>query len=227
MKLLLAVILIFCAQSLCAQSLIHITFEGDEVGKFPSGWVSRDQKNMTKVYSVQAEGEKKFLRADAQDLSVQIIYERKWAIKDYPILRWCWRAVIFPTGSNEQIKSGADSVLGVYVVFSGLPFVTAIKYIWSDTLPIGMEFDSPFSSGTKIIVVRSGRALAGQWVTEERNVLSDYERFFGKGGKHPEAQGIAILTDSDNTKSRAVGDYTDISIHPFKRKDSGRDQRED
>lgn len=216
MKRLLIVILIFCAQSLCAQSPIHITFDGDEVGKFPSSWVSRDQKNMTKIYSVQAEGEKKFLHADASGLSVQISYEKKWDIKDYPILRWGWRAVILPTGSNEQIKTGADSVLGVYVVLTGLPFVTAIKYIWSDTLPIGTAFNSPYSSGTKIIVVQSGRALTGTWVTEERNVLSDYERFFGKGEKHPVAQGIAILTDSDNTNSRAIGDYAHISIHPFK-----------
>jgi len=219
MKLLLVVIIIFCAQSLCAQSLMHITFEGGEVGKFPSGWGSRDQKNMTRVYSVQAEGEKKFLHADAHDLSVAISYERKWDMKDYPILRWRWRAVIFPTGSNEQIKSGADSVLGLYVMFSGLPFVTAIKYIWSDTLPIGTAFDSPYSKGTKIIVVRSGRALAGTWITEERDVLSDYERFFGKGGKHPVAEGIAILTDSDNTHSRAVGDYADISITLSKEED--------
>lgn len=216
MKLLLVVILIFCAQSLCAQSLLHITFDGDEIGKFPSSWVSRDQKNMTKVYSVQAEGEKKFLHADVCGLSVQISYEKKWDIKDYPILRWSWRAVIFPTGSNEQIKTGADSVLGVYVVLSGLPSVTAIKYIWSDTLPIGTAFNSPYSSGTKIIVVQSGRALTGTWVTEERNVLSDYERFFGKGEKHPVAQGIAVLTDSDNTNSCAAGDYAHISIHPFK-----------
>jgi len=216
MKRLLVVMLIFCSQTLCAQPLIHITFEGDEVGKFPSGWVSRDQKNSVKVYSVQAEGEKKFLRADAYNLSVQVSYQKKWDIRDYPILRWHWRAVIFPTSSNEQIKSAADSVLGVYVVLSGLPFVTAIKYIWSDILPIGTAFDSPYSSGTKIIVVRSGRTLAGTWVAEERNVLSDYERFFGKGEKRPVAQGIAILTDSDNTNSNAVGDYADISIHPFK-----------
>ena len=226
MKLLLVVIFIFCAQSLYAQSPIHITFDGDEVGKFPSGWVSRDQNNMTKVYTVQAEGEKKFLHADANNLSVQISHERKWDIKDYPMLRWRWRAVIFPNASNEQIKSGNDSVLGVYVVFSGLPSVKAIKYIWSDTLPIGMVFDSPYSSGTKIIVVRSGRATAGTWVAEERNVLSDYERFFRKEVKRLAVQGIAILTDSDNTNSRAVGDYADISIHPFKGKGLNQDQRD-
>jgi hypothetical protein len=216
MKRLVIVILIFCAQSLGAQPLLQISFDSDEVGKFPSNWISRDQKNMTKVYSVQSEGEKKFLRADAAGLAVQISYEKKWDIRDYPILRWSWRAVIFPTGSNEQIKTGADSVLGVYVVLTGLPSVKAIKYIWSDTLPIDMAFNSPYSSGTKMIVVQSGRALTGTWITQERNVLSDYARFFGKGEKQPVAQGIAILTDSDNTNSRAVGDYAQFSIHPLK-----------
>ena len=216
MKLLLIVILVFCAQSLYAQSSIPITFDVDEVGQCPSNWVSRDQKTMAKVYSVQAEGEKKFLRADAQDLSVQISCERTWDLGNYPVLRWRWRALTFPTGSNEQIKSGDDSVLGVYVVLRGLPFVKAIKYIWSDTLPVGTAFDSPYSSGTKMIVVRSGRGLAGTWVTEERNVLSDYERSFGRGDKPPVAKGIAILTDSDNTHSRAVGDYADIHFAPSK-----------
>ena len=216
MKLYFVVILIFWAQSVCAQSPALITFDSDQVGKLPSGWVSRDQKNMPKVYSVQAEGGEKFLHADAKNLSVQISYAIKWDIKDYPIFRWRWRALTFPTGSNEQGKRGGDSVLGLYVVFSVRPFVTATKYVWSDTLPTGMAFDSPYSSGTKIMVLRSGRANAGVWVTEERNLLSDYEQSFGKGEKHAVAQAIAILTDSDNTHSFAVGDYADISITPSK-----------
>jgi len=215
-KRLLVVLFIFYTQSLNAQLPIHITFDGDEIGEFPSGWVSRDRQNMAKVYSVQVEGEKRFLHADAHDLSVQISYQKNWDIRDLPILRWRWRSITFPIGSNEQIKSGADSVLGVYVVLRGWPFVRAIKYIWSDTLPMGTEFDSPYSSGTKMIVVRSGRGFTGTWVTEERNVLFDYERFFGKEEKHPVAQGIAILTDSDDTHSRTVGDYADISITSLK-----------
>ncbi len=202
----------FVPRRFSPQPLVHVTFERDEVGKFPSGWQSRDENDGIKVYSVQAEGEKKFLHADARDQSVQISYEQKWPLADFPILRWRWRAVAFPAASNERVKGGADSVLGVYVVLSGLPFVTTIKYIWSDTLPEGTVFDSPYSSGTKIVVLRSGRALAGSWVAEERNVLSDYERLFEKKDKHPVARGIALLTDSDNTRSRAVGDYAEISI---------------
>ena len=212
LRRLLAVICILSAQTLFAQPLANITFERDEVGAFPSGWRSRDQEDSVKVYSVQAEGEKKFLHADARGLSVQISYEKKWDLTEFPILRWRWRAVNFPVGSNERVKSGNDSVLGLYVVLSGLPFVTAIKYIWSDTLPEGTVLDSPYSSGAKMMVLRSGRALAGTWVAEERDVLSDYERLFEKKEKHPKAIGIAILTDSDNTKSRAVGDYAEIAI---------------
>jgi hypothetical protein len=210
MKIWLAAILIFWTQSVSAQGPVHITFDGDNIGKFPAGWVSEDQKDMTQVYSVQAEGEQKFLHADAKNLSVPISSVVRWDISEYPILRWRWRAVIFPTGSDEQTKAGDDSVLGLYVVFTGRPFVTAIKYIWSDTLPAGMAFDSPYSSGTKMFVIRSGRALAGTWVTEERNLLADYAQFLGKGEKSAVAQALAILTDSDNTHSRAVGDYADI-----------------
>jgi hypothetical protein len=210
MKRWLAVILLFWAQSVSAQEPVRITFDGDEVGKFPAGWVSEDQKDMTQVYSVQAEGNRKFLHADARNLSVLISTAVRWNLSESPMLRWRWRAVTFPTGSDEQTKDGDDSVLGLYAVFTARPFVTAIKYIWSDTLPAGMEFDSPYSSGTKMVVVRSGRALAGTWITEERNLLADYEQFLGKGEKNPVAQALAILTDSDNTRSRAVGDYADI-----------------
>jgi hypothetical protein len=212
MRLLLAVVFIFLGQTLFAQPLLRVTFEHDVVGKFPSGWKSRDQEESVKVYSVQAAGEKKFLHADARGLSVQISYEKKWDLRDFPLLRWQWRAVTFPAGSNERVKSGNDSALGLYVVLSGLPFVKTIKYIWSDTLPAGTVLDSPYSGGTKMMVLRNGRDLAGTWLTEERDVLSDYERLFEKKEKHPKAIGIAILTDADNTNSRSVGDYTDISI---------------
>jgi len=100
----------------------------------------------------------------------------------------------------------------VYVVFGGWPIPSSIKYVWSDTLPVGETFDSPHSSKTKVVVVRSGRSMIGKWVTEERNVLADYRGLFGEGENNPTAKGIALLTDSDNTNTRAVGDYSDITI---------------
>jgi hypothetical protein len=51
------------------------------------------------------------------------------------------------------------------------------------------------------------------WITERRDVLADYRRLFGEN-KSSVARGIAILTDSDNTHSRAVGDYGFIKTLP-------------
>jgi hypothetical protein len=195
---------------LFAQSPVNIVFRADEIGKFPSGWISTDNNNAQKVYSVQEEGKKVFIHADSKGPWVQIGYEKKWTLKEFPILQWKWRAVLFPTGTNEREKNKNDSVLGLYVVFGHFPFVRTIKYIWSDTLPVGATFNSPFAKNTKIIVVQSGRRLMGTWVQESRDVLSDFQQLYGEGEKNPMATGIAILTDSDNTNSHAIGDYSDI-----------------
>ena len=209
---LLVVLSVVWALPLFAQSPIVITFGRDEIGKFPSGWATRNESEARKVYSVEAEADKKFLHADAQDVSVQIGYEREWPLEEFPTLQWQWRAGLFPTGTDERKKGGNDSVLGMYIILRGLPLVRGIKYIWSDTLPVGASFDSPHSHGTKIIVLRSGRSQMGMWVAEKRDVLADYRRFFGEGEKNPVAKGIAVLTDSDNTSSRSIGDYADIRV---------------
>jgi hypothetical protein len=196
---------------LLAAASLHIGFQGDEVGGLPAGWRAKDQNGAARVYSVRADGEKKFLRADAKGASVQFSFEKSWALKELPFLQWEWRAVLFPTGTNEREKSGGDSVLGVYVVFGTWPRIRSIKYIWSDTKPVGETFPSPFSSSAKMIVVRSGRDPLNTWVTEKRDVLSDYRKVLGQE-ENPVARGIAVLTDADNTGSHAIGDYGDMRI---------------
>jgi hypothetical protein len=192
---------------------INITFQANEVGKFPSGWGSMSGNSAAKIYSVKAEGDHTFLHADASAMAVQIGTEHSWPLKDLPILQWQWRAVLFPEGTNEREKNRNDSVLAVYVVFGHLPpFLNTIKYIWSDTLPVGTIFTSPTSSNTKIIVIRSGRAQINTWVTEKRDVLSDYRQLFGEKGKDPVTTGIVVLTDSDNTATHAIGDYSYIQV---------------
>jgi hypothetical protein len=204
--------IIWAAGNLWAQPLFTIHFEDGEVGKFPPGWSSRNPAKMAEVYSVQAENGNQFLHADAQKISVPIAHERKWELKEYPILRWRWRAILFPEGTDERRKSGNDNVLAVYAIFGGWPIPTTIKYVWSDVLATGSSFDSPLSDKTKIIVVRGGRKDANRWVAEERNLLADYRRLFSAPESNPVARGIILLTDSDDSRTRSVGDYDDIAV---------------
>ena len=39
--------------------------------------------------------------------------------------------------------------------------------------------ESPYSSKTKIIVLRNQSSPAGEWVSERTNVYEDYKRLFG------------------------------------------------
>jgi hypothetical protein len=43
------------------------------------------------------------------------------------------------------------------------------------------------------------------------NVLADYQQFFGEN-ETPKPAGIAVLTDSDDTKSTAEGDYATFRV---------------
>ncbi len=209
--LVIGIIIVFTG---VAQPLMKIDFQTDTPGEFPSGWDSKDEDGMVEVYSVAEEEGNRYLHADSRNNSVTIGYDKEWNLGDYPIIRWKWRAVTLPTGTNEHEKSGNDDVLGVYVVFGGWPIPKSIKYIWSETLPVGTILPSPFSGKTKMIAVRCGSEGTGEWIEEERNVLKDYRTAFDEPDETPDARGVGVLTDSDNTETHAVGDYDDIAILP-------------
>jgi hypothetical protein len=86
----------------------------------------------------------------------------------------------------------------------------AIKYVWSSTVPVGTRLDSPVYWRAKVIVLQSGPAAAGEWKQETVNLYQDYKELFG--GEPGEAQGIAVLTDSDTTASVAEADYDDFTL---------------
>ena len=73
---------------------------------------------------------------------------------------------------------------------------------------MGTVVDNAYTDFAKMIVVESGAAKVGTWVEESRNVYQDYRQAFGE--EPPAINGVAIMTDTDNTKERAVAYYGDI-----------------
>ena len=68
------------------------------------------------------------------------------------------------------------------------------------------------TSRARAIVLRSGPPPDAEWVTETVNVRRDYERLYGEAPGR--ARGVAVLTDADQTRSRAVGDYGSFRVCP-------------
>jgi hypothetical protein len=185
-------------------------FSKGTVGEFPPGWKPRKDSGRD-VYSIQEKDGLRFLHALAKGLGIQAARQHEWDPKAYPMLAWSWRPVEFPAGSDERQSKTNDSAASVYAVFPHSPVsVKSLKYIWSAVVPVGTRLTS--SGGlTQVLVIRSGTEKKGAWTEERVNVLENYKKFFEEA-ETPKASGIAVLTDSDDTKSVAQGDYANFRV---------------
>lgn len=129
-------------------------------------------------------------------------------------LHWRWKVrAALPGNTRERERAGDDYAARVFVVFetSVFPLWTrAINYVWAATEKSGAVFASPYTKNVGIVVLRSGDADAGQWQLEQRDVLADYQAFFGEPPSRISA--VAVLVDTDNTASEAEAWFADLIL---------------
>ena len=150
----------------------------------------------------------------------------------HPILEWRWRVPRLIDGADPRHAGAEDSPARLVVSFHGdeeklgmedrvklrlakalsgqpLPYAT-LMYIWSNDLAPGTVVHNPHTGRIRMLVVESGASATGSWRSVRRNVLEDYRRAFGEDPWDIVA--IGVMTDSDNTASRAQGFYGDITM---------------
>ncbi len=205
--LLLAVLAVLALPTgvLAADCIALDDFARAKVGEFPASWKLRKESGR-KVYAMREEGDRRFLAAVSEGIGIQAAREQPWDIAAYPVLTWAWRLKEQPRGSDERQSKTNDSALAVYAVWPhSAVSVKSLKYIWSAVVPRGTPLTS--SAGlTQVKVLRSGGAPRGEWVEERVNVAEEFRARFNEA-EVPKPAGIAVLTDADDTKSRAAGDY--------------------
>ncbi len=90
-----------------------------------------------------------------------------------------------------------------------MPYAT-LMYVWCNHRPPGTVIQNPRTDRIRKLVVESGSDRLNQWLEYERDVRADYERAFGE---QPGALiGVAIMTDADNTQSRARAWYGPVRL---------------
>jgi hypothetical protein len=184
-------------------------FSSTAVGQLPADWKLRKDAGKG-VYGVHEEGGIRFLRGVSQGLGIQAARPFEWDLAQYPVLAWSWRPQQFPQGADERRGATNDSALAVYVMvpYSKIQGPKAVKYIWSENVPVGERLSS--NNGlTQVRVLRTGRHRVGQWQEERVNARDDFKAFFNEA-QLPRPAGIAVLTDADDTRSRAAGDYANF-----------------
>lgn len=90
------------------------------------------------------------------------------------------------------------------------PYAT-LMYVWDAQAPVGSVIVNPRSDRIRKIVVDSGSAELRRWRQHRRNLVADFRLAFGED---PGAlTSIAVMTDSDNTRSRATSWYGPVDLH--------------
>ena len=185
-------------------------FRTSQVGEFPRGWRVRKDA-VREGYTVQEERGLRFLRAVARGVGEQAAHETAgWNLAERPVLAWAWRPRQFPRNADERDDATNDSALAVYmfVEHSRIRGPKAVKYIWSERVPAGTHLTSNRGL-TQVRVLRTGPPGDNGWQEERVNVAEDFRRYFDEKAV-PTPAGIGVLTDADDTKSTAAGDYANF-----------------
>lgn len=128
----------------------------------------------------------------------------KVQLKATPILEWSWKVVTLPKAGNSCKKATDDQAAQIFFVWPRFPEAVRsriIGYVWDTTLPAGTICKSEKTGTVTYIVVHSGTADLGKWVSERRNVFEDFQKIYREAPDDPSAISVAI--DSNDTDSAA------------------------
>ncbi|MDP1899173.1 MAG: DUF3047 domain-containing protein [Rubrivivax sp.] len=91
------------------------------------------------------------------------------------------------------------------------PYATLV-YVWDAQAPVGSVIVNARSDRIRKIVVDSGPGQLRRWREHRRDLAADFLLAFGEA---PGAlTSIAVMTDSDNTRSNATSWYGPVALHP-------------
>ncbi|MBI5673587.1 MAG: DUF3047 domain-containing protein [Nitrospirae bacterium] len=199
--------------------------------RLPDGWKPLTFKKIPKLttYELVKDGAQVVVKAMSDSSASGLTKEVRIDPKEFPIVRWRWKVENLLQKSNATRKDGDDYPARLYITFEYDPDrvsfgkklkykagqalfgdipIGAISYVWETKAPVGAIIDNAYTDFVKMVVVESGPSSIGLWVDESRNIYEDYRKAFGEDP--PMINGVAIMSDTDNTKERATAYYGDI-----------------
>ena len=171
----------------------------------PEGWKGQTWGSPKYDFRVVSQGGRKVIHLKSQDDSSTITKELKVDVKRYPIMKWSWQAVVLPKGGDARKAATDDQAVQLYITFPRFPSQVRsriISYVWDTTAPAGAVFKSEKTGLVTYVIVRSGSADLGKWVTESRNLLEDYQKIYGEAPGE-DVGAVSISIDSNDTRSSA------------------------
>tara|TARA_Y100000590_G_scaffold113867_1_gene129731 strand:+ start:1289 stop:1942 length:654 start_codon:yes stop_codon:yes gene_type:complete len=205
----IVIFFLFLISSTFADNLIIFNFTKDELDSLKVRKVrGADAKTN---YSVGSNENGNYLKAYANNAASGVGKEVKIDLNKTPFINITWKIEKDLKGIIEESKKGHDFSARVFVIKkTGATALSnrAINYVFSSNRNIGENWQSPYTKKSIDNVLSSTRNNFNEWVTVKANVKEDFKKFHDLDVS--ELSGVAIMSDTDNSKMTAIAYYQNI-----------------
>jgi hypothetical protein len=163
------------------------------------------------IYTVGLNKNGSFYKAVADNAASGLGKEVKIDLNKTPFINITWKIEKDLPGIKENTKKGHDFAARVFAIkkTGATPLSNrAINYVFSSNNEIGFNSLSPYTKKSVDNVLASTKNNLNEWITVKSNVKEDFKRFHNLDVN--ELDGLAIMSDTDNSKMRAVAYYQNI-----------------
>ena len=152
-----------------------------------------------------------YLKAEAEGKASGLGKEVKINLIKTPFINITWKVEKDLSGIIENSKKGHDYAARVFVVKkTGVTPLSnkAINYVFSSNNSVGENWPSPYTKKSIDYVLSTTNEHQNEWVTVKANVREHFKNLHDLDVK--ELNGVAIMTDTDNSKLKAISYYQNI-----------------
>lgn len=184
------------------------------------------------AYRLERQPQGYALKAQADSSASMLRQRLQIAPEQLGRLSFDWRVERLIPGADMLQRDTEDSPVRLILVFDGdrqqftpknamlselthsltgehLPYAT-LMYVWCNQCPAESVIVNPRTDRIRKLAVESGDARLDQWLSYTRNIRADFEKAFGEA---PGALlGVALMTDTDNTRSTTRAWYGNVRL---------------
>ena len=171
---------------------------------------TRKVKGETK-WSLGSNNNGNFIRAEAEGVGSGLGKEVSINLNKTPFINITWKVEKDLSGIIENSKKGHDFAARVFVVKkTGKTALSnrAVNYVFSSNNSINESWRSPYTKKSIDYVLSTTKDNLNKWVTVKANVKEHFKKLHNLDVN--ELNGVAIMTDTDNSKLKAISYYQNI-----------------
>ena len=152
-----------------------------------------------------------YIKAIADNSASGLGKEIRINLNKTPFINITWKIEKDLSGIKENTKKGHDFAARVFAIkkTGATPLSNrAINYVFSSNENVGKNWPSPYTKKSIDNVLSSTLINLNEWVTVKANVKEDFKIFHNLD--LDEIDGVAIMSDTDNSKMKSVAYYQNI-----------------